>query len=71
VPFQAKQRLISVLSDHENNCQRPVNNFCSCILGNQGIGRIFERITEPLTACIGRLPNSPSRPGNTLPGTGL
>ena len=38
----------------DNEHQQSINNSLSCIFGNQSITQIFERITEPLTALIGR-----------------
>jgi len=53
-PFQAKQCMTPTLPHQENECQQSVNNFWLCILGNQGIMRIFELITELLNAFIGK-----------------
>ena len=36
----------------ENECQQSLNDVCSCMLGNQGITRIYEIITILLTALV-------------------
>jgi len=46
--------MTSTFPHNENERQRSVNNFWSCILGNQGITQILELITELLTAFIGK-----------------
>ena len=47
-----------MLPHPENEHQHGVNNFWSCILGNQGIAQILELITEILTPCIGKITKS-------------
>ena len=39
---------------HANELQRSVNNLWSCVLGSQGSARIYELISELLTAFIGK-----------------
>jgi len=51
-PVEPKQCTISLLRHLENQHPRSINNFWSCILGNQGIDRKFELISELLTALI-------------------
>jgi len=53
-PWVARTTARSSLRCPGNEHQRSVNNFCSCIFGNQGITRLFEHITELLTASIGK-----------------
>jgi len=51
-PVQPKHCTISLLPHLEHQRQQSLNNFWFCILGNQGIARILELITEPLTAVV-------------------
>jgi len=53
-PLGSSSTVTRSLPHPENEHQRNVNNFWSCILGNQGIVRTFEHITEQLTALIGQ-----------------
>jgi len=53
-PVWAKTTATRFLPHPENECQWSVNNFWSCILGNQGIAWILEHITEVLTPMLGK-----------------
>jgi len=53
-PLGAKTTATHSLPHPENLRQWTVNNFWSCMLGNQAIARILEHITEQLTALIGK-----------------
>jgi len=53
LPLVAKARGRGSLPHPENECQRSVNRFSCCIIGNQGIAQIFAFITELLTALLG------------------
>jgi hypothetical protein len=53
-PLGAKTTATRYLPHPEIERQRSVNSFWSCLFGNQGIARIFEHITESLTALIGK-----------------
>jgi len=50
--FQLKQCKISSLPHFQNEHHPQVNNFQSCILGNEGIAQIYEIITEQWTALV-------------------
>jgi len=52
--FTGKTTATRSLLHSETECTWSVNNFWSCIFGNQGIARIFEHIAELLTALIGK-----------------
>jgi len=52
-PLAAKTAATHSLLHPENERQQRVNNFWSCIIGNQGIVWIFEHIKELLTTFIG------------------
>jgi len=43
-----------MLPHHENECEGSVNNFWFSILSNHGITRIYEFMSELLTASIGK-----------------
>jgi len=53
LPFLAKIIATCSLSHFENEHQRSVNDFWSCILGNQNADRLQTVITELLAAIIG------------------
>ena len=50
----AKTTATDSLPHPENERQQRINSSWSCIIGNQGNARIFEHITELLTASIGK-----------------
>jgi len=54
LPLGAKTAATRSLPHPENERRQNVNNVWSCICGNQCIARIFEHITELLTALIGK-----------------
>jgi len=49
--------MISLLPNHENECQQSVNTCWTCMMCNQGIVQIFEYITELLTALTAKNAN--------------
>jgi len=53
-PLGAKITATCTLPHPENERQRSVNGFLSCIFGNQSIAQLFEHITELLNASIGK-----------------
>ena len=53
-PLRAKATAKCSLQHPENERQRSVNSFRTCILRNQGIARIFACITVLLTAFLGK-----------------
>jgi len=52
-PLGAKTTVTCSLPHPENECQQNINNCGACIIANEGIARIFERITELSTTLIG------------------
>jgi len=53
-PFRLKLCMTDPLPHHKSERQRSINNVWSCLLGNQGLARINELITELLTAFIAK-----------------
>jgi len=53
-PLGAKTAATRSLPQPENERQRSVHDFWSCIFGNQGILRIFDDIQEILTALLAK-----------------
>src|SRR5713226_2907198 len=60
-PLLTKQTAIPSLPHHENEHQRSVNDFWSCVLGNHTSDRLYSVINEFLAAFIGKTDS------NTLP----
>jgi len=51
-PFQLLHCMTYTLTHHGNERQQSVNNLWSCVLGSQDLARIYELISELLTAFI-------------------